>query len=209
MVELKKTKKSEKKPKEVSKSVKGLYHYLSKAWKKPSEEMMKEKLVEWRKGKRIEKIEKPTRLDKARAVGYKAKKGYIVARVVIKRGGRKRPVPNKKRMTTKQAVRKVLKMNYRWIAEQRAGKKFKNLEVLNSYMLGKDGKYYFFEVILVDKDKPEIKNDKSINWICKPENKKRAERGLTSAAKKSRGLRKKSHNLKVRPSLRAWNRKGK
>ena len=100
-------------------------------------------------------------------------------------------------------------MNYRWIAEQRAGKKFKNLEVLNSYNIGKDGKYYFFEVILVDPSKPEIKKDKNFKWITNPKNKKRAERGLTSAAKKSRGLRKKSKNLKVRPSLRAWKRKGK
>ena len=35
--------------------------------------------------------------------------------------------------------------------------KFKNLEILNSYKLAKDGKHYFFEVILVDPAKPEIK----------------------------------------------------
>ena len=34
-------------------------------------------------------------------------------------------------------------MNYKWIAEIRAQKKFQNLEVLNSYNLSKDGKYYF------------------------------------------------------------------
>lgn len=80
-------------------------------------------------------------------------------------------------------------MNYKWIAEQRAGRKYKNLEILNSYKIGKDGIHYFYEVILVDPERPEIKNDKTINWICKPENRGRAFRGLTSAAKKSRGLR--------------------
>lgn len=100
-------------------------------------------------------------------------------------------------------------MSYRWVAEIRASRKHNNLEILNSYWIGKDGKYYYFEVIMVDPQRPEIKNDKILNWIAKEQNKGRAERGLTSAARKSRGLRSKSHNLKVRPSLRSWNRKGK
>ena len=100
-------------------------------------------------------------------------------------------------------------MNYQWVAEIRAARKYKNLEVLNSYWVGKDGRYFFFEVIMVDSSKPEIVNDPVINWITKRENRKRAERGLTSAAKKSRGLRSKSDNMKVRPSLRAWSRSGK
>ena len=98
-------------------------------------------------------------------------------------------------------------MNYQWVAEIRAARHYRNLEVLNSYNIGKDGKYAFFEVIMVDPSKPEIINDPTINWIVN--SKKRAERGLTSAARKSRGLRNKSDNLKVRPSLRAWGRHGK
>ena len=100
-------------------------------------------------------------------------------------------------------------MSYQWVAEIRAARKRRNLEVLNSYWIGKDGKYFYFEVIMVDPSKPEIKNDKKMKWIIKGENRMRAERGLTSAAKKSRGLRSKSPRLKVRPSLRSWNRKGK
>ena len=199
----------EKSGKEKSKSMKGMYYYLSKAWKKPNPVRIRELMVEWRKGQRITKLNKPTRIDRARRLGYKAKKGFVVARVIILRGGRKRHVPNKKRMSQNQGVRKVLKMNYKWVAEQRAQKKFLNLEVLNSYYLAKDGKYYFFEVILVDPTKPEIKNDKTINWICNRKNKKRVLRGLTSSAKKSRGLRNKSPELKVRPSQRANSRRGK
>ena len=100
-------------------------------------------------------------------------------------------------------------MSYKWIAEQRVERKYKNLVVLNSYPIGKDGINYFYEVICVDTQRPEIKNDKTINWICKPINKKRALRGLTSAGKKSRGLRKKSPANKSRPSVRAGGRKGK
>jgi large subunit ribosomal protein L15e len=79
-------------------------------------------------------------------------------------------------------------MNYQWIAEQRAAKKFKNLEVLNSYKIGKDGINYFYEVILVDPHVNEIKSDKNLNWISKKTNQNRVFRGLTSSAKKSRSL---------------------
>ncbi len=188
----------------------GMYHYIGELWKKPSRELMQEKLIEWRKGNSIVGVEKPLRLDRARALGYKAKKGFVVVRVRLKRGGRRRQRYGVKgRKSTRQTIRKMLKMNYRWVAEIRAASKHKNLEVLNSYWIGKDGKYYFFEVILVDPARPEIINDKTLRWLSFGKNRNRAERGLTSAAKKSRGLRSKSDNLKVRPSLRAWDRRGK
>ncbi len=189
--------------------MKGMYHYLRETWKKPDVEKLRQRMIEWRKGNTIVKVEKPLRLDRARSLGYKAKKGFVTVRVRIKRGGRKRPHRRKGRRSKRQTIRKTLKMNYRWVAEQRVQRKFSNLEVLNSYNIGKDGMYYFFEVILVDPERPEIKNDKTINWICRKENRGRVFRGLTSAGKKSRGLRNKSRNLKIRPSLRAWNRLGK
>ena len=188
----------------------GMYHYIKKAWKKPDKETLRLRMVDWRASDSVIKVEKPLRLDKARALGYKAKKGFVVYRVRVKRGGRKRTRQGVKgRKSRKQTNRKTLKMSYQWVAEIRASKKHSNLETLNSYWVGKDGKYYYFEVIMVDSEMPEIKNDRTINWIAKRENTGRAERGLTSAARKSRGLRSKSHNLKVRPSLRSWNRKGK
>jgi|SRR3989344_5687771 len=187
----------------------GLYHYLGKAWKKPTREMTQTRLIAWRAGGSIVKVDKPLRLDRARALGYKAKKGFVVFRVRLKRGGRKRTRHTHGRMSRKQHIRKILKMSYQWVSEIRAEKSYPNLEVLNSYPLAKDGKYYFFEVIMVDPSKNEIKNDPVINWICDVANRNRAQRGLTSAAKKSRGLRTKSHNMKVRPSARAWQRRGK
>ena len=187
----------------------GLYTYLKQAWKKPDVKRVRELMIEWRKDNSVVKIEKPLRLDRARSLGYKAKKGFVIARVRILRGGHKRPKPNKGRRSKRQSNKKVLKMSYKWIAEQRAQRKFKNLEVLNSYNLAKDGKYYFYEVILVDPKRPEIKNDKSMNWISKKTNQNRVLRGLTSAGKKSRGLRKKSPGNKSRPSVRAGMRRGK
>ena len=41
----------------------------------------------------IVRLTKPSRPDKARRMGYKAKQGYVVYRVRVRRGGRKKPVP--------------------------------------------------------------------------------------------------------------------
>ncbi len=190
-----------------------MYSYLKQAWKKPTRDLLRDRLIEWRAGNSLVVLDKPTRIDRARSLGYKAKKGFIVVRGRIRRGGRKREMMDKKgRKTRRQTNRKVLKMNYQWVAEIRASRRFKNMEVLNSYPIAKDGKYYYYEIIMVDPSKPEIKNDRTMKWISSDKNSKRAERGLTSAAKKSRGLQSrsgKSPKLKVRPSLRSWDRQGK
>lgn len=188
----------------------GFYKYLAQAWKKPSAGMLRQKMIAWRKEEVVTRIDKPTRLDRARALGYKSKTGFVVARVRVRRGGRTRPRRRKGRRSKRQASRKVLKMNYQWVAESRAARKYPNLEVLNSYWVGKDGMHYFYEIILVDPSRPEIKNDKQLGWIVSEKHKGRVFRGLTSAARKSRGLRHKGRRaIKVRPSLRAHERKGK
>ena len=189
--------------------VKGMYHHIRQAWRKPDQVLLRSRMISWRAGDSIVKVEKPLRLDRARALGYKAKKGFVVARIRILRGGRKRPNPVKARKSRKQSNKLVLKMSYQWVAEQRVQRKFANLEVLSSYNIGKDGIYYFYEVILVDPNRPEIINDPTINWVTKKENRGRVFKGMTSAGRKSRGLRTKSPNLKVRPSLNAWHHRGK
>ncbi len=196
---------------------KGLYHYLREAWKQPRElEEWRKRLIEWRKSEAIVRVEKPLRLDRAHSLGYKAKKGFVVVRVRLPRGGRKRPTRKKGRRSKRQTIRKVLQANYQWVAEQRAARKYPNLEVLNSYWVGKDGKHYWFEVLLVDPNAPEIKTDKHLSWIAKDTGRGesrgmgrgRVFRGLTSAAKKSRGLRHKGKGAeKARPSRRAAQRR--
>ncbi|MBR9705898.1 50S ribosomal protein L15e [Candidatus Pacearchaeota archaeon] len=188
---------------------KGLYQAIREAWKKPDPKRVRELMVEWRKENAAIRVERPTRLDRARSLGYKAKKGYIIVRIRVIRGGRKRHRTNKGRRSKRHTIKKVVKMSYQWVCEGRAQKKFPNMEVLNSYYLAKDGKYIFYEVILVDPERKEIKTDKKINWITKSKNQGRVNRGLTSAAKKSRGLRSKSPMNKNRPSVRAGKRRGK
>ncbi len=187
----------------------GLTKYLRKEKKKPDKLILRKRMIKWRSSPAIVKVEKPLRLDRAHSLGYKAKKGIIVVRVRLKRGGHKKPRPNKGRRTKRMTIRKTLSMNYREIAEQRAARKYRNMEVLNSYQIGKDGVHYFYEVILVDREQPEIKSDKQLSFITRRANRGRAFRGLTSAGKKARGLRNSPVKVpKVRPSLRVNRRRG-
>ena len=98
----------------------------------------------------------------------------------------------------------------RCIAEERAARNYPNLEVLNSYFVLSDGKYKWFEVILVDPHHPVIISDPKINWIGVAQINDELTVVSTSAAKKSRGLRVKGIGAeKVRPSLGAHGHKAK
>lgn len=187
----------------------GFYKYLRELWKKPDsdlKEIQRQRLIEWRKQNSTCRIERPTRVDRARSLGYRAKTGFILVRQRVSRGGRQRPKIRKGRKPRRFGRVKTVSKNYQQIAEERAAKKYSNLEVLNSYYVGQDGSSYWYEVILVDKEHSQIKNDKKISWISKHTG--RAFRGITSAGRKSRGLRRKGKGAeKVRPSLRANERK--
>merc|ERR1712219_2090 len=41
----------------------------------------------------VHRASRPTRPDKARRLGYKAKQGYVIYRIRVRRGNRKKPVP--------------------------------------------------------------------------------------------------------------------
>lgn len=171
-------------------------------------ELWKERLVRWRKEPVTVRIEKPTRLDRARSLGYKAIQGFVIVRQRVNRGGRKRPHINKARRSKNKRQKKIVAKNYQRIAEERANKKFQNLEVLNSYWVAEDGNNFWYEIILVDKNHPVIKSRKDTKWTSKPAHRNRVERGLTSAGRKSRGLRNKGKGAeKARPSLRANTRR--
>ena len=169
----------------------GLYQSVRKLWKKPKvmmKDLVKEKLIRWRKEERFKKIEKPTRIDRARALGYKAKKGFIVVRVRLRRGGRRRPLygvggrkPSKTGLTGYTP-----KKSLQWIAEERVQKKYPNLEVLGSYQVGEDGKYKWFEVVMVDVNNPVIRKDKNLKWITEKQHRGRVFRGLTPSGKRAR-----------------------
>ena len=173
--------------------MKSLYQHVRQVWKKPKQNLGAEayqaRLIQWRREPAVIKIERPTRIDRARSLGYKAKQGYIVVRARIGKGTTKRPRITKGRRPKRYGRCKIVpSQSKQRILEGRAVRKYANMEVLNSYWVGDDSKHKWYEIILVDRDHPVIRADKKINWISTK--KGRVSRGLTSAGKKSRGLRK-------------------
>ncbi len=159
----------------------------------------------------VHRVERPTNVSRARKLGYKAKQGYIVISVRVRRGTLHKLRPILGRKNANLAVRKITpKKSIQRIAEERAQRRYMNCEVLNSYHVISDGRNHYYEVILVDRTHPAIKADKNINWVARPANYRRVFRGKTSAGRKGRGITiKKRGTEKNFPSLRAHNNRGK
>uniref|UniRef100_A0A0G4FTD4 Ribosomal protein L15 n=1 Tax=Chromera velia CCMP2878 TaxID=1169474 RepID=A0A0G4FTD4_9ALVE len=195
----------------------GAYKYMEELWRKKQSDVMRfmqrVRCWEFRYLPAVHRASRPTRPDKARHLGYKAKQGYVVYRVRVRRGDRKKNVakgivygkPKHQGVNKQKSV-----MNLRSLAETRVGRRIcGNLRVLNSYWVGQDATYKFYEVIMVDPQHAAIRNDARINWICKPKHKHREMRGKTAASRKSRGLQVKGpKSARLRPSRRsAWRRR--
>jgi large subunit ribosomal protein L15e len=160
-----------------------MHNYLAKLWKKPKEnlgENYSKRLAEWREESTVTRVDKPTRLNRARTLGYKAKQGFIVARVRVVKGRRKRPAFKAGRRPKHRGRFFSLDKSKQRVAEERAARKFRNMEVLNSYWVGEDGNNEWYECILLDRDHPSVKKDRERNWITKPKHRGRAFRGLTN-----------------------------
>lgn len=153
-----------------------MYQHIRNIWRKhKTKDLVRDRLIKWRKEPRFNKIDKPTRLGRARALGYKAKKGFILVRARIGRGGRKRPLYGRRGRKPSKAglVKYTPRKSLQKITEQRVQKKYQNLEVLGSYYVAEDGRSIWFEVILVDPNSPEIKKDKHVKWITEKQHRRR------------------------------------
>ena len=194
---------------------KGVYHYVGETWKKPKAGLphmfRQERMAAWRRDPVFTRVERPTRIDAARRLGYKAKQGVVVIRTRIRRGGLRKGKVHMKRKPSKAGIKKItMAKNTQRMAEERVNRHFPNLEVLNSYWVGQDGRHKFFEIILVDPAHPAIKSDKDLGWITESKHRGRAYRGKTSAGRRGRGLRNKGKGAeKLRPSLKARGNIGK
>ena len=169
------------------------YSYIREAWQDPGDgklaELQWQRQQEWRDQGAIERIERPTRLDRARSLGYKAKQGVVLARVSVRKGSARKQRFERGRRTKRQGVNRVTRRkNLQRIGEERASRAYPNLRVLNSYWVGQDGSQKWFEVIMLDPNHPAIENDDDLSWICDDVHDGRAFRGLTSAGKRNRGL---------------------
>jgi large subunit ribosomal protein L15e len=187
----------------------GIYQRIGELWKKPKENMpaqYRAHLIAWRREPVTLRLQHPTRLDRARSLGYRAKQGILIVRQRVSAGGHKRENFAGGRHSKHFRMRMILAKNYKLIAEERANKQFPNCEVLNSYFVGGDSKHYWYEVILVDRAHPAVRADSRISWMANPAQRGRVFRGRTSAGRKIRGLRHKGKGAEgLRPSKTANN----
>ena len=185
----------------------GIYKYIRDAWAAPKDTInaqYRAYLIQWRQDPSTLRIERPTRLDRARSLGYRAKQGIFMVRQRVAHGSHKREDWDGGRHSSNMTSLMNLQMNYRAIAERRVARAYVNCEVLNSYEVGKDGKHVWYEVIMVDRSHPAILADPTLKWVGNPANRQRALRGLTSSQRKTRGLRNRGQGAEhMRPSKRA------
>ena len=110
-------------------------------------------LLELTKQPAIVRIEKPTRLAKAKTLGYSAKQGIIVVRARVGKGSFRRNRPVHARRPSKTALILNYKPSKLKIAEERVKRVYKNMKPLGGYFLADNGKYKWYEIILADKNK--------------------------------------------------------
>jgi len=185
----------------------GYKKYLTKLWKQPKANFGKERWKAWmmslRREPNILRLEHPTRSDRAHALGYKSKEGFVVVRSRVTKGGSKRPKFGHGRKPKRYGRFFNPRKSDQLIAEEHAARFYPNCEVINSYWVGEDGRYKWYDVILADR--VQVSKYKSYEWLKTPANKARVFRGLTAAGKESRGLTKKGgkSSKQFRPSKRS------
>ena len=133
-----------------------------KLWKENSPEI-RERVVHWRKQEAVTRIEKPSRIQRARRLGYKAKKGIVVIRMRVGTGGMRKQRPRGGRRPKHLGVTRIkADVSMKEVAENRVLERYPNMKLLGSYFVYKDGMHYWFEVILADPSHPRIAKDKEL-----------------------------------------------
>jgi large subunit ribosomal protein L15e len=143
-----------------------MYRHIAETWKtmlKTRSQNLKDKAFVWRREPAMQRIDTPTRLDRARSLGYKAKQGFVVVRLRVGRGGMRKQRPVSGRRPKHIGVVHIKQsISMKKVAERRVGEKFINLKVLGSYFLYEDGMYSWYEIIMMDPNHPAIAKDKEI-----------------------------------------------
>ena len=133
-----------------------------KLWKENSPEL-RDRVITWRKQDAVTRIEKPSRILRARRLGYKAKQGIIVVRMRVGTGGMRRKRPTGGRRPKHLGVTRIkAAVNMKQVAERRVLERYPNMALLGSYFIYKDGMHYWYEVNLADRSHPRITKDKEL-----------------------------------------------
>lgn len=140
-----------------------MYSEIGKTWQRvfhDKEGDISSRAVLLRRGPTVERLEKPSRLDRARMLGYKAKTGVVVVRIKVARGGMRRKRPNSGRRPKHLGVLKMKSdESVQGVAERRVREHFPNLRMLGSYIFYQDGKHAWYECVLIDPLNPSISKD--------------------------------------------------
>ena len=124
---------------------------------------LRQRAVIWRNENAVTRVEKPSRIARARRLGYKAKQGIIVIRMRVGTGGMRKQRPRGGRRPKHLGVTKIkADVSMKQVAERRVLERYPNMKLLGSYFLYKDGMHYWFEVILADPSHPRIAKDKEM-----------------------------------------------
>lgn len=140
-----------------------MYSQISKSWQGIFHDKsgdIRARAVELRKEPAMLRMERPTRLDRARAVGYRAKEGVVVVRARVSRGGMRKKRPTSGRRPKHMGVLKIKSdVSSQSVAERRVSERYPNMKLLGSYPVWKDGRYAWFECVLVDPFHPAVIKD--------------------------------------------------
>ena len=124
---------------------------------------LRQKAVIWRNQNAVTRVEKPSRIARARRLGYKAKRGIIVVRMRVGTGGMRKERPRGGRRPKHLGVTKIkADVSMKQVSERRVLERYPNMKLLGSYFLYKDGMHYWFEIILADPSHPRIAKDKKM-----------------------------------------------
>jgi large subunit ribosomal protein L15e len=132
----------------------GAFKYIKESFEKSFKtrpEFHRKRLQAWRRTSSVVRVENPFNPGRARELGYKASKDFIVVRVKTPRGKVKRKRPDLGRKPAKNRLKENPGKPWLWFAKQKVRRYHPNLKVVNAYWIGEDGSNQYFEVILKTK----------------------------------------------------------
>nr|O82712.1 RecName: Full=Large ribosomal subunit protein eL15; AltName: Full=60S ribosomal protein L15 [Quercus suber]CAA04690.1 RPL15 [Quercus suber] len=122
----------------------GAYKYVAEMERRKQSDvlrfLLRVRCWEYRQLNVIHRASRPSRPDKARRLGYKAKQGYVIYRVRVRRGNRKRPAPKGATFgkPVNQGINQLkFQRSLRSTAEERVARRCGGLRILNSYWITK------------------------------------------------------------------------
>ena len=131
-------------------------------WKDNSPELRQRAII-WRTENAVTRVERPSRLLRAKRLGYKAKQEIIVVRMRVGTGGMRKQRPRGGRRPKHLGVTRIKgDDSMKKVAQRRVLERYPNMRLPGSYFLYKDGMHYWYEVILADPSQPRILKDNEL-----------------------------------------------